>query len=162
MRDPEGRDKSRFCEYHRDVGHRTNDWYHLYRILNYLVKRGHLREYVEEAALNSSQSLPHTSSHPVIDTILVGPASPKTQGQPRSGIFMAGVYYIFALSSIRPIDGLITFSESPLRVLVSFNGPHTNSLGKIVLLVSIGPITTLVPLTVIDEPSSFNTILGRT
>ena len=48
------------------------------------------------------------------------------------------------------------------RVLVGFNISHTNSLGEIVLLISARPITTLVPLTVIDEASSFNTILGRT
>ena len=49
-----------------------------------------------------------------------------------------------------------------VRVLVSFNGSHTNSLGGIVLPVSTGPFTTLVLLTVIDDPSLFNAILGGT
>ena len=48
------------------------------------------------------------------------------------------------------------------KVLVCFNGSHTNSLGEIVLSVSVGLVTALVPLTMIDEPSSFNAILGRT
>ena len=129
---------------------------------------------------------------------------------------MGRVNYSFAPSSIRPIDGLITFFESPLRqlsmphydalvlglevgkhlmkrilvdpdsatillylfallrlgykpdnihdprsVLVSFNGSQANSFGKIVLHVSDGPVTALVSLTVIDEPSSFNAILGH-
>ena len=127
------------------------------------------------------------------------------------GAFVAGVHYSFAPSSIQPIDGTITFSESPLRrlstphdaaliltlevrchlmrrilidhgsaanlyllallrlgykpdnlcnlgrVLVGFNGTQTTSLGEIVL-----PIAVLVLFIVIDEPSSFNAILGCT
>ena len=153
----------------------------------------------------------------MIDAILVGSMSPKTRGQPRLGIFVARVNYSFAPSSIQPIKGLITFSESPLRqlsmphydvlvltlevgqhlmkrilvdpgnatnllcmsallclgykpdnlrnpgrLLVGFNGSQTNSLGEIVLPVSDGLVTALVPLKVIDEPSSFNAILGHT
>ena len=130
---------------------------------------------------------------------------------------MVDVNYSFALSSIQPIDGVITFTKSPLRqlsmphddalvltlevekhlmkrilvnpsnavyllylpallrlgyklddlcnpgrVLVGFNGLQTNSLGEIVLPISVGPVTSLVPLIVIDETSSFNAILGRT
>ena len=48
------------------------------------------------------------------------------------------------------------------RILVGFNGTQTHSLGEIVLPISTGPITALVPLTVIDEPSNFNAILDRT
>ena len=48
------------------------------------------------------------------------------------------------------------------RVLVGFNRSQTNSTGEIVLSVSVKPITALVSLTVIDELSSFNAILGCT
>ena len=37
------------------------------------------------------------------------------------------------------------------KVLVSFNGSQANSLREIVIPVSTGPITALVPLIVIDE-----------
>ena len=47
------------------------------------------------------------------------------------------------------------------KVLIGFNGLQTNSMGEIVLPVSIGQVTSLVPFTVIDESSSFNAILGR-
>ena len=87
--DLEGRDKSRFCEYHKDVGHWTNDCYRLRRPLNYLVKMGHLQEYVKEGASNSLQPLPYTSSRPVINAILSGLRTPKTRGQPCLGIFVA-------------------------------------------------------------------------
>ena len=52
--------------------------------------------------------------------------------------------------------------RNPRRILVRFNGSQTSSLGKIVLSVSTGPVIALVPLMVIDEPSSFNATLGRT
>ena len=52
--------------------------------------------------------------------------------------------------------------REPRRVLIGFNGSQTNSIGEIVFPVLIGPITALVPFTMIDEPSSFNTILWRT
>ena len=48
------------------------------------------------------------------------------------------------------------------RVLVWFNGMQIHSLGEIMLPLSTGPITTLVPLMVIDESLSFNAILGLT
>ena len=48
------------------------------------------------------------------------------------------------------------------RVLVRFNGTQTYSLGEIMLLISVSPITALFPLTVIDKSSNFNVILGRT
>ena len=40
--DPEGRDKSRFFEYHIDVGHWTNSYFRIRCLLNYLVSKGHL------------------------------------------------------------------------------------------------------------------------
>ena len=48
------------------------------------------------------------------------------------------------------------------RVLIEFNGAQTYSLGENVLPISADPVTTLVPLIVINEPSNFNSILGRT
>ena len=52
--------------------------------------------------------------------------------------------------------------SNPGRVLVGFNSTQTHSLGEIVLLMSMGSVTDLVLLTVINEQSSFNTILGCT
>ena len=51
---------------------------------------------------------------------------------------------------------------NPRRVLVGFNGMQTHSVGEIELPISMGPVIALVPLTVIDQTSSFNVILGRT
>ena len=53
---------------------------------------------------------------------------------------------------------------NPRRVLVGFNDMQTHSLREIVivLLISTSPIIALVPLSMIDESSSFNAILGCT
>ena len=51
---------------------------------------------------------------------------------------------------------------NPGRVLVEFNGTQTHSLGEIVLPISMGSVTALVPLMVIEKPLNFNAILGRT
>ena len=48
------------------------------------------------------------------------------------------------------------------RDLVGFNGTLTHSLREIVLPISVGPITALVQLTMIDKSAKFNAILGRT
>ena len=46
------------------------------------------------------------------------------------------------------------------RILVEFNETQTQSLREIVLPISIGPVTALVPLKVIEKPLNFNAILG--
>ena len=51
--------------------------------------------------------------------------------------------------------------RDPIRILVGFNGSQTGSLGEIVLSVLVRPVIAFVPLTVIDDPSSFNTILSH-
>ena len=74
---------------------------------------------------NSSQALSSMRSRLVIDTILAGSTSPKNEGQPRSGIFVARFNYSFVPSCIQPINGVITFSKSPLRQL---SMPHHDAL----------------------------------
>ena len=52
--------------------------------------------------------------------------------------------------------------QNPSRILIGFNGTQTTSLGEVVLPISVGLITMLVWLTVINELFSFNVILGHT
>ena len=48
------------------------------------------------------------------------------------------------------------------RILAGFNGTQTTSLGEVVFPVATKSVIALIPYTVIDEPSYFNVILGRT
>ena len=40
------RDNTRYCEFHRDHGHRTNDCIKLKKEIEYLIRRGYLRRYI--------------------------------------------------------------------------------------------------------------------
>ena len=72
---------------------------------------------------------------------------------------MADLLYLLALIWL---DYKADNLRNPSNFLVGFNETETLSFGEIVLLISTGPVTTPIPLTVIDEPSSFNSILGCT
>ena len=60
----------------------------------------------------------------MIGIILAVPKTSKTRGQPCSGNYVARINYCFAPSSIRPIDGVITFIESSLTQL---SLPHSDA-----------------------------------
>ena len=44
--DPTTRDNTRYCEFHRDYGHRIDDCIQLKREIEYLIRRGYLRRFV--------------------------------------------------------------------------------------------------------------------
>ena len=44
--DPAKRDNTKYCEFHRDHGHRTDDCIQLRKEIEYLIRRGHLRRYM--------------------------------------------------------------------------------------------------------------------
>ena len=44
--DPTKRDNTRYCEFHRDHGHRTDDCIQLKKEIKYLIRRGYLRRYI--------------------------------------------------------------------------------------------------------------------
>ena len=44
--DPAKRDNTKYCEFHKDHGHQTNDYIQLRKEIEYLIRRGHLRHYV--------------------------------------------------------------------------------------------------------------------
>ena len=44
--DPTTRDNTKYCEFHRDYGHRTKDCIQLKREIEYLIRRGYLRRFI--------------------------------------------------------------------------------------------------------------------
>ena len=44
--DPAKRDSSKYCEFHRDHGHRTDDYIQMRKEIKYLIQHGHLRSFV--------------------------------------------------------------------------------------------------------------------
>ena len=43
---PTTRDNTRYCEFHRDYEHRTDDYIQLKKEIEYLIRRGYLRRYI--------------------------------------------------------------------------------------------------------------------
>ena len=54
--DPTTRDNTRYCEFHRDYGHRTDDYIQLKREIEYLIWRGYLRRFI------SPENQPHNQA----------------------------------------------------------------------------------------------------
>ena len=56
--DPATRDNTKYCEFHRDYGHRTNNCIQLKREIEYLIQRGYLRRFISPGnqAQNQAQN----------------------------------------------------------------------------------------------------------
>ena len=54
--DPTTRDNIRYCEFHRDYGHRTDDCIQLKREIEYLIRRGYLRRFISPENQPQSQA----------------------------------------------------------------------------------------------------------
>ena len=56
--DPAKRDNTKYCEFHRDHGHRTDNCIQLRKEIEYLIRRGHLRLYVASEGQDQVQPPP--------------------------------------------------------------------------------------------------------
>ena len=142
--DPVTRDNSKYCEFHRDYGHRTDDCIRLKREIKYLIRRGYLRCFIspENQAQNQAQNqappqqLPprqKTTQHQqplgeiqVISGGFVGgrESSSARKAHLRS-IRSTEIAEIQAVSKLPRLDTSITFSDSDL---VGCQHPHEDPL----------------------------------
>ena len=53
---PTKRDNTRYCEFHRDYGHRTDDYIQLKKEIEYLIRRGYLRRFIAPKAQAQNQA----------------------------------------------------------------------------------------------------------
>ena len=58
--DPTKRDNTKYCEFHRDHGHRTNDCIQLMKEIEYLIRCGYLRRFVASESQGQAQPPPPT------------------------------------------------------------------------------------------------------
>ena len=54
--DPTKRDNTKYCEFHRDYGHRTDDCIQLKREIEYLIRRGYLRRFISSENQHRNQA----------------------------------------------------------------------------------------------------------
>ena len=63
--DPAKRDDTKYCEFHRGHGHRTNDCIQLRKEIEYLIRRGHLSSYVASKGQERVQPPPPCQRTPI-------------------------------------------------------------------------------------------------
>ena len=54
--DPSTRDNTKYCEFHMDYGHRTNNCIQLKREIEFLIRRGYLRRFISSESQPQSQA----------------------------------------------------------------------------------------------------------
>lgn len=52
---PNRRDKSKYCRYHGDHGHNTNDYFDLKDEIEFLIQRGYLKDFIKKKAQGYSK-----------------------------------------------------------------------------------------------------------
>ena len=61
---PAKRDTTKYCEFHKDHGHRTDDCIQLRKEIEYLIRQGHLRCYIAPKDCNQAPPPPPRQSAP--------------------------------------------------------------------------------------------------
>ena len=144
--DPATRDNTKYCEFHRDYGHRTDNCIQLRREIEYLIQRGYLRLFI--APGNQAQS--QTQNQNQAPTQPPPPRQTTTQHQQPLGeihvisggfagggesssarkahlrsIRSADMGEVQAVSKVPRVDTTITFSDSDLE---GCQHPHDDPL----------------------------------
>ena len=135
--DPTKRDLTKYCEFHRHHGHRTDDCIQLRKEIEFLIRRGHLRRFV--ASEGRDQALP-PSPHPPTPTqhqqplgeihvtsrgfTGVGESSSARKAYFHS-IRIGEMLEIQAVSKLPWLDTIITFSDFDME---GCQHPHDDPL----------------------------------
>ena len=125
--DPTIRDNTKYCEFHRDHGHRTDDCIQLRMEIKYLIRRGYLRRFVASEGQDQPQQPPPprqtTTQHqqPLGEIHVIsggfaggGEYSSARKAHLRS-IRSGEVMEVQAVSKLPRLDTAITLSDSDLE-----------------------------------------------
>ena len=125
--DPTKRDNTRYCEFHRDHGHRTDDCIQLMKEIEYLIRRGYYRRYIASEGQDQAQPPPPWQPTPTqhqqplgeIHVISGGFAGGGESNSARKAhlrsIKSREVMEVQAMSKLPRLDTAITFSDSDLE-----------------------------------------------
>ena len=140
--DPATRDNTKYCEFHRDYGHRTDNCIQLRREIEYLIQRGYLRRFISPGnqAQNQNQAptqqppprqattqhqQPLGEIHVISGGFAGGGESSSARKAHLRSIRSADMGEIQAVSKLPRIDTTITFSDSDLE---GCQHPHDDPL----------------------------------
>ena len=134
--DPTKRDNTRYCEFHRDHGHRTDDCIQLRKEKEYLIRRGHLRCFVASKGQSQAQPPPPRQTttqhqqplgeiHVISGGFAEGGESSSARKAHLRSIRSGEVMEVQAVSKLTQLDTVITFSDSNLE---GCQHPHDDPL----------------------------------
>ena len=135
--DPTKRDNTKYCEFHRDHGHQTDDCIQLRKEIEYFIQRGYLRRFVSSEGQNQEQPPPPprqtTTQHQQllgeIHMISGGFAGGGESSSARKAHFrsikLGEVMEMQAVSKLPRLGRTITFSDSDLE---GCQHPHDDPL----------------------------------
>ena len=144
--DPATRDNTRYCEFHRDYGHRIDDCIQLRKEIEYLIRRGYLRRFIapenqpHNQAQNQAQAQqppppprqtttqhqqPLGEIHVISEGFAGGGESNSARKAHLRSIRLGEVVEVQAVSKLPRLDTSITFSNSDLE---GCQHPHDDPL----------------------------------
>ena len=135
--DPTKRDNTKYCEFHRDHGHRTDDCIQLRKEIEYLIRCGHLRRYVASEGQEQVQPPPPhqptpTQHQPPLGEIHVisegfagGGESSSSRKAHLHSIRSGETLEVQTVSKLPRLDTTITFSDFDME---GCQHPHDNPL----------------------------------
>ncbi|GAV58927.1 hypothetical protein CFOL_v3_02460 [Cephalotus follicularis] len=166
------RDSNKYCRYHRDYGHDTEECRHLKNHIEDLIRKGHIRKYVDRDAPQGRRE-PEQQPRGVIHTISGGVASGGDHSRGRK----ANARQTFSVQQqhkhgkrlkIGGEEEVISFSEVYLE---GVRLPHDDLVVvtlqvdlftiKRILLDTLCQIQVQMTFLVVDTPSPYNAIIGR-
>ena len=125
--DPTKSDNIRYCEFHRDHGHRTDDCIQLRKEIEYLIRRGYLRRYIASEGQDQAQPPPPRQPTPTQHQNPLGEIHVISRGFSGGGESSSArkahlrsfksreVIEVQAVSKLPRLDTVITFSYSDLE-----------------------------------------------
>ncbi|GJR42486.1 reverse transcriptase domain-containing protein [Tanacetum coccineum] len=151
----EKRNRNKFCEFHGEVGHNTDECMHLKRQIEELIKSVKLPHVIKELKQGSGKDQPKAAK------------KGETSGKDKAlTILMVQPWQKVARQRITRLRPEVKSQMVPATVpLVGFSGEIIWPMGQISLLVKIGDeehfTSTWMNFMVVRSPSPYNGIIGR-
>ncbi|XP_062114531.1 uncharacterized protein LOC133825633 [Humulus lupulus] len=147
------RDSNKFCRFHKDVGHTTEECKQLKEEIEDLILRGYLGQYIQ----NQNQ----VQASPSQKIILTQPAQQAAAPPAREGIRPVPIDG----EDVIAIAGEPHITRSGINTQKRFSGEGITSTGSIELPITLGdyPVSTtkMLEFIMVDTPFAYNVLLSR-